>query len=420
MQYKKLLLTRLIDKYEKSRSYTDNTAGTRRILLKLLQDDFPEYDLEKPEVRETINSAIQEYAEKELVDFNWLKHEKGNIIEKVWLRLDSLERVYSEAGRTPKGDIVDKILSMVHQAQSEISSEWIKTYLSDLRNGIEQKRSAQPYLPDDAQYANTLFTALKAIDAIGREECLERVFSQRAFGDSKVFEKTVRKKTAGIIRKYLNQPSLMENLTDDEALCAVGIVKAPELFDFCGNLIVKMQNKALDFSPLIYGATINSKTASEMEITGLGPVKRILFIENKANYLDYLNRKKESDELVVYHGGFYSPVRGSFFRKLYQAGKREGTEFFHWSDIDLGGFHMFIRLRDSIIPELQPYFMDEAAFVSIRHKGMGFDNQYASLLEGLLEKAEYKIFHPVIQMMLTDRIRIEQEAFITSQRDGST
>lgn len=84
----------------------------------------------------------------------------------------------------------------------------------------------------------------------------------------------------------------MEYLTDDEVLCSVGIVKAPELFDFCGNLTVNVRNQTFDFSPFIYGVTINSKTAAEMEIIDLVSVKRILFIENKANYLDYLNNKR--------------------------------------------------------------------------------------------------------------------------------
>ena len=102
MQYKRLLLERLLDKYEKSRSYTGKTTRNRRIILKLLQGDFPEYDLEKPEIRETINSVIQEYGTKELVDYNWLKHEEGNIIEKVWLQPDSLQKAYTEIDRTPK------------------------------------------------------------------------------------------------------------------------------------------------------------------------------------------------------------------------------------------------------------------------------------------------------------------------------
>lgn len=411
MMYKKLLLERLLGKYEKSRTYTGQSAGSRRILIKLLQGDFPEYNLESPEVRETINSVILEIAAKELVDYSWLKHEKGNIIEKVWLRMDSLQRAYSEIGKTPKGEVVDEILGMVHQAQSEISSEWIKHYLNDLHAGIEQKRSAQPLLPDDAEYARVLLTTLKAIDKTGQEECLERVFSQKHFGDSKFFEKTVRKKTAGIIRKYLNGALDTETLTDDETLCSVGIVKAPEMFDFCGNLIASLQKRTVDFSPFIYGATINSKTAVDMEITLPDSVRRVLFIENKANYLDYL-KKRRPEELIVYHGGFYSPLKGIFFNKLYLAGLQAGAEFFHWSDIDLGGFHLFVRLRDCIIPELQPYLMDEEAFLSKKHMGMSFDDKYASLLVALLEKPEYGIFHPVIKTMLQERIRIEQEAFI--------
>lgn len=412
MNYKKLLLDRLLDKYEKSRSYSGQTISSRRILLKLLQGDFPEYNVEKTEIRETINSVIQEYAAKELVAYGWLKHEKGNIIDKVWLRLDFLEKAYSEIGRIPKGDIVGDILEMVLETQKKIKSEWIGKYLSDLRAGIEQKRSARPFLPDDAGYARALLTALKAIDEIGQEECLERVFSQKCFGDSKFFEKTIRKKAAGIIRKYLSHDSSeMEYLTDDEALCSVGIVKAPESFDFCGSLIIEIQNRRFDFSPFIYGATINSKTAAEMEIIDLASVKRILFIENKANYLDYINKRKP-DELIVYHGGFYSPVKGNFFRKLHHAGINAGVKFLHWSDIDLGGFHIFVRLRENIIPELEPYLMDEEAFALKAQMGMSFDDRYALLLEELLKKPEYKIFHPVVKLMVQKRLRIEQEVFV--------
>lgn len=413
MNYKKLLLDRLLDRYEKSRSYSQQTISNRRIMVKLLQGDFPEYNVEKTDVRETINSVIQECASRELVEYSWLKHEKGNIIEKVWLRLDSLEKAYSDISRTPKGDIVGDILAMVIKAQNEVKLDWINKYLRDLRARLELKRSARPFLPDDVSYARSVFIVLKSIDKIGQEECLERVFSQKCFGDSKFFEKTVKKKVAGIIRKYLGHDSPdMEYLTDDEVLCSVGIVKAPELFDFCGNLTVNVRNQTFDFSPFIYGVTINSKTAAEMEIIDLVSVKRILFIENKANYLDYLNNKKKPDELIVYHGGFYSPVKGNFFRKLYQAGVNAGVEFYHWSDIDLGGFNIFVRLRENIIPQLRPYLMDEEAFTLKVHRGMSFDGRYALLLEELLKKPEYKIFHPVIKLMLQNRLRIEQEVYI--------
>lgn len=116
--------------------------------------------------------------------------------------------------------------------------------------------------------------------------------------------------------------------------------------------------------------------------------------------------------MIVYHGGFYSPVKGNFFRKLYQAGVNAGVEFYHWSDIDLGGFNIFVRLRENIIPQLRPYLMDEEAFTLKVHRGMSFDGRYALLLEELLKKPEYKIFHPVIKLMLQNRLRIEQEVYI--------
>ncbi len=61
--------------------------------------------------------------------------------------------------------------------------------------------------------------------------------------------------------------------------------------------------------------------------------KKIIFIENKANYINYIQNTKKSDEFVVYHGGMYSPIKGEFFKKLYEVAKN--IEFYHWSDIDI-------------------------------------------------------------------------------------
>ena len=78
---------------------------------------------------------------------------------------------------------------------------------------------------------------------------------------------------------------------------------------------------------------------------------RIIFIENKANYIDYIQNRMSKDEFVVYHGGMYGEVRGQFFKKLYEATKE--SEFYHWSDINIGGFKIFARLR-KIIPIIFP------------------------------------------------------------------
>ena len=143
-------------------------------------------------------------------------------------------------------------------------------------------------------------------------------------------------------------------------------------------------------------------------------MERVLFIENLANYLWYL-KKRSPSELVIWHGGFYSPLRGRWFRKIYEAGKRAGSaiSYFHWSDIDLGGFRIFARLKRNIVPELKPYRMDTETLRSSRDRALPLCGEsYRRKLEALLGDPEYRIFHSLIEEMLRSGLRLEQEQLL--------
>ena len=136
---------------------------------------------------------------------------------------------------------------------------------------------------------------------------------------------------------------------------------------------------------------------------------KIIWIENKANYIDYIKNKKADDEFIIYHGGMYSPIRGEFFKKIYNA--TNNMKFYHWSDIDLGGFKIFNRLQ-KIIPELQPYKMDKCAFYSGEKYWKKMDTKYMEKLENLKNDQNYEMFFDVIDAMLKTKCKLEQEAFI--------
>ena len=136
---------------------------------------------------------------------------------------------------------------------------------------------------------------------------------------------------------------------------------------------------------------------------------KIIFIENKANYIDYIQNKMNKDEFVVYHGGMYGQVKGQFFKKLYEATNE--SKFYHWSDIDIGGFKIFARLR-KIIVNLKPYMMDREAFYSKKQYWKEMSLDYRSKLVKLKKQDEYRCFYDVIDEMLKNNSKLEQEAFI--------
>jgi hypothetical protein len=290
--------------------------------------------------------------------------------------------------------------------------EWVEMFLKDIEQSIESKASISGLLPDDEERAVNVLKALNSISQLAGREMLERVFSLRFFGDSKYFEKKIKKKITGIIKKYYLGHEIPEDITDNDVLMQVGIVQSPEQVDFKGNIYGHIKGETVDFSAFIHGISINANTVRDLTIEGMGSVKRVLFIENKANYIDFTGKNKDDTFMAVYHGGFYSPLKGMFFKKIYDASLPYNVEFYHWGDIDLGGFLMFRKLKEEIIPCLKPYLMDSKALNSKTNFGIRFDDRYRNRLKNLLKDSKYSVFHDVIKLMLKKGIRLEQEAFI--------
>ena len=136
---------------------------------------------------------------------------------------------------------------------------------------------------------------------------------------------------------------------------------------------------------------------------------KIIFIENKANYIDYIQNKMQKDEFVVYHGGMYGRIKGQFFKNIYEVSK--DSKFYHWSDIDIGGFKIFVRLK-KIIPSIQPYKMDTESFYSKQSYWKEMNEEYKGKLLEMRRQNKYSCFYDIIDEMLKNNSKLEQEAFI--------
>ena len=130
-------------------------------------------------------------------------------------------------------------------------------------------------------------------------------------------------------------------------------------------------------------------------------------MENRTNYRQMILNGIEKETIVVHHGGFYSPLKGLFFKLLYENSKGN-IDFFFWGDIDLGGFTMFDRLKRNIIPILKPCKMDKETFEKAKTHGMQRTDSYLYKIE------QYKndMFNEVIECILSEKITIEQECLL--------
>ena len=160
-------------------------------------------------------------------------------------------------------------------------------FLAETEQSIRERASTAGYLPADEEQAMAILTALEHLGEPEGGQCLERVFSLRCFKDSKYFEKKVRSRLAGIIKKYYLKQELPDEMSDDDVLMQVGLLQSPELIDFRGGICGTVGGRKVDFRHLSMGFP-KRRYDKGFDNRRDGQCPQNSFIENKANYIHFL------------------------------------------------------------------------------------------------------------------------------------
>lgn len=404
MNYQNSILNALIDKYENSKHYSDGTAFTKRVMI----DCRNMIDVTDYAQNVQFLSDVAELKEKNLIDCDWIR--KDLVVNRIWLILDSVNRVYVFLGRKSKNDTVNEVLEEIGVFSKGIVTDWIKEYLISQYDNIREKNKLTGIWKLDIKLVCEILASLREIDRLNGKTISMRTFSINLYSDSKYFERNIKKYITDIAGKYEPDLREAEELSEREILQQLGIVMMPEIFEFCGNLIIKFKDGTVDFSPIKNGSCISGDCVEEIQSAEMIGVSRIIFIENKTNYSEYCLKSRGSDELVIFHGGFYSPQRGDFFRIIYNAAS--DIPIYFWADIDYGGFKMFVRLKNNIIPELQPMNMSVQAHIKHSYRLLERSDGYIEKLLSLCGDEDYSIFYDVIQAIADSHGTVEQECFL--------
>ena len=431
MNYEQELLKRLIEKYEKSKAFLTGVF-TQRVALTVSKEVWIQRQMENPEEKRLFFAVLEELKGQGLIDYSWVKFEKYNLIDKIWLipREESIQACYRRLGSAPAKEKADSLRGLIQKYRAPLNPQApLYGFLADCEADLLKKQQIRTFFTDDMSFNEDLLRCLVFMEQ-NQGEQLERLMSSALYGDSKYFEHRIKPKALSVLRA-LKKRELTggdgERMPEDDALLLEkGIVRWPEILEFTGRLAVKlgageMTAPVIDYSNQIYGAYINAETVKHTASVAADGIRRVIFIENKANYVWYVSQGPARDELVVFHGGFYSPIKGRWFRLVYDACRRQPhtVQFFHWGDIDAGGFRMFCRLKEQIVPELMPYRMDLDTLRQYRKQAMAITSEtYLKTLEKMEQDPEYAVFHAVIGMMRKERIRLEQEQMILGIETG--
>ena len=349
MSIKKEILDQLLDKYENSAHFKDEARVNRRIMLDLKP---PLYNIESPTQKQAVHMVLEDLSKKKLVKVLWL--EKNHIARRVQLNLNNVDQAYKEIKREDKKTALRQVKELCVPQDGD--PEWLKGFLHYVTAFVDTRLKVPGIMPAGKKAQQNLLTVLRAIAHLEGEEVLERVFSKRCLRDSKYFENHLRAKTASVLSQF----------------------------------------------------KLGSRTVKELEISAL-KADIVITIENKASYREYCSQMDEKI-LVIYLAGFPGPMKRLFLKKLYIYAQkyRQVIRFLHWGDIDLGGFRIFRNLKE-VVPTLEPYLMDAETLLMHRDQCQELSKGYGKQLQKLLDDPRYVEFREVVELMLRENIRLEQE-----------
>ena len=407
------ILNLLLDRYERSGHYLPGRKSNRRIMLDLLHGSYMEYRENNPDILE-INRDVAALEAEGLVTAHWRKGYEDWLYRSIVLNLEEIDRVYAKAGREPLAKTADILYNIIHSAKTKIQTSWKLQFLEDEATRLQNNMRTSRRLPEAPGQVESI---LKVLQYTEKGPELMRVISANCFRDSKYLEQNLISHLVSIAKAY--EPELIayqasddEQLTQNVVLDQLGILTYPEIFEFCGRVILNFREADVSTEVFQYGFCLQSENLSGLVRVDISKIKTIYFVENRTNYRHLILRGVPGDTLVVFHGGFYSPMRQKLFRLISESVDPSISVYF-WGDIDLGGFLMYARLKKNIFPGLIPWRMGLEDYEEFKSLGLKRSETY---IDSLREKKDNQQLDPCF-LQVTDAIiqsgsTVEQEVML--------
>ena len=370
MKYNNIILKDLMSIYEKRDANSSNFKT--KIKIKISEKTYPKYFNDPSGFDET----IYELKKQGLIDYKLVPHD--TVIDYIFLNLDRVDDVKSILGIKGVSDQREKLLEELNKYDDKKIVE-LKTTIFER---VENNKSIKQYLDDN------FIDAIKAVHYIENldHDVYERNASNYIYNDSK--------KLASL-KTILNSIYDSDNILEESGIISV----TPYLF-VKGEGLIKINNQTIDLASL---KTSIGVPIDNVDIIDFENVNKVTTIENLTTFYDY-----KSDGLIIYLGGFSTRSQKKVLNKI----KDKCNNFYHFGDIDYGGFTILNDLMEYLNLDIETINMDLGTLLSnIKYVQSFDDNKYADKLMSLLTKPRLVKYYDVIEYLINNKVWLEQESF---------
>jgi hypothetical protein len=384
-QYEKEIINKLIDKFENSKSFIGENKVNQKFSVKT-ESLFPQYSNHSNfNVFSEVNDAVDILIRKNIVTS---EQNAAHLYNNIALNLNNIELAYNYIGRYPKKDLNEKLIALLNKYSTK--NQILSGYCISQIDRINSNKTVEHFTGNFIELENVLIACFELFNV--NKETFKRDFSIRIFKDSKMFE-NIENKVINILYQY-------GDFSEREAVLGeLNIVKNPTYINFKGAGTLTLGNQEIDLRKINGDIAISSLAINDIDkINATG--SSVITIENLTSFHAFNDKNK----LVIYLGGYHNKIRRDFIKLLYY--QNPNVNYYHFGDIDAGGFHILEHLKRETGVNFIPYKMDiETLKDHIKYAKKLTENDRIRLVKLLNTQ-----YNEVVNYMLENNCKLEQES----------
>lgn len=396
MDYQERILKELTSRYYNSKKDSGRNTIARRTTIQPEKHLYSQYNQNDGSLKEieAINAAADKLAALGFVTLDHIAYgDEITCIHMVDAKKAEIEDyLFKKYGHVPKSHKMNEVQQIItcYQNDGPVAQGICRRLQESLNNNK---------IP--AKYGQTadVLKALRFLEC-NEKRLYQRELSMLVFGSSKYLEENVRDDLCKEIRVALGRPASEEEMLD-EILEAYFVYKEPSKVYLKGAIVLDYGGYRVELCGLKDGAELSYEqlvSARRMIIN----TKKLVTVENLTSFL----RCRSDDSVFFYLSGHANRFQIMVLKKIYQ--DNSGIGYYHFGDIDAGGFiiHSSLCMKTGI--PFQLLYMSERELM---------DSRYRSCLQSLTDNDVTRLtrlmvderYRGTVEYMLRERVKLEQE-----------
>lgn len=389
--FENTIIEKLLTKYQNSKLSKDGCERNIKIKIDINDPIMRTYkSRDSYKFREQNDKIIRNLESNGFINAYFNKEDE---FEYLTLNVDNVDSLYKYKNIPNPRIENEKIIKVLNSYKS---STFMNSFKNEILLQIREKYNYPKCYFNDS---DELLIILKIIDEILvlNDEAMKRDFSVRVLGDSKKFV-LYENKVINIIKDFDPEAKDIEK---EDILKSYNIVSNYSYTLIKNKLVFKLKNTIIDLNQLPYDFSLSNQMIKDIQIIR-SDVKKVITVENLTTFYG-LNE----DALIIYLAGFHNSIKQQLLLKIYET--YPNAEYYHFSDIDAGGFWIFNNLKNKTHIPFKPYRMGIKELMDNKNNLKELTSNDVKRLNLLLINPEFTEFQSVIKYMLDNNCKLEQE-----------